>query len=144
MISANKILSLNLILISLLFGYTQLQKVALAGTCAGASCPPPPLGFTPGEWINVEVVNRTGVIIQLQNVPRTGVVDLRPGEQVKFPRQPATEPNLSSFYWDAQPILVRARLSKPNPNTLRVELFPGGLPGDRTLYIRDDGQVLIF
>ena len=120
------------------------STIALAGTCAGRSCPPPPLGFTPGQWINYEVVNRTGVIVELQNVPRTPVLFLRPGEQVRFSSQAATEPNLSSLYWDAAPYLLRARLSKPSANTLRVEIMPGGLPGDRALYIRDDGRVVIF
>lgn len=120
------------------------STVALAGTCAGASCPPPPLGFIPGQFINFEVVNRTGVIVQLQNVPRTPVLFLSPGQEVRFPSQAATEPNLSSLYWDATPYLLRARLSKPRPNTLRVEIIPGGIPGDRALYIRDDGRVIIF
>jgi hypothetical protein len=120
------------------------STTGLAGTCAGRSCPPPPLGFTPGQSINFEVVNRTGVIVELQNVPRTSVIFLRPGEQVRFARQAATEPNLSSLSWNAVPYLLRARLSKPSANTLRVEILPGGLPGDRALYIRDDGQVIIF
>ncbi|MBE9225393.1 hypothetical protein IQ264_08105 [Phormidium sp. LEGE 05292] len=130
--------------IAFLTFYLLPSTTTLGGTCAGASCPPPPIGFTPGQWINYEVVNRTGFIVELQNVPRTPVLFLRPGEQVRFPRQAATEPNLSSLSWDATPYLLRARLSKPSANTLRVEITPGGLPGDRALYIRDDGRVIIF
>lgn len=130
--------------IAFLSFYLLPSTTTLGGTCAGRSCPPPPLGFTPGQWINLEVVNRTGVIVELQNVPRTRVLFLRPGQQVNFPRQAATEPNLSSLYWDAAPYLLRARLSKPNSNTLRVEITPGGIPGDRALYIRDDGRAIVF
>lgn len=133
-----------LVAVSLFLGYTERLTPMLAGTCA-SKCPPPPLGFVPGQLVNVEVVNRTASIVLLEKVQGTDAFPLRPGQEVRFQRWTGTEPNMSVVFWDATALPLLTRVSKPNDDTLRIELRPGGRPpGDRTIYILNDGRVTIF
>ena len=133
-----------LVAVSLLLGYTESPNLTLAGTCA-SKCPPPPLAFVPGQLVNVEVVNRTASIVLLEKVQDTDAFPLRPGQEVRFQRWTGTEPNMSVVFWDATALPLLSRVSKPNDDTLRIELRPGGRPpGDRTIYILNDGRVTVF
>ena len=135
-----------LVATALLFGNAELPMKAIAGTCAGASCPPPPLGFVPGQRIDVEVVNQTGVTVLLaEKIEGTDAIPIRPGQALRFRRWPATQPNFSLVFWSSVSRILTARLSKPNADTLRVVLISGGrIPGDRTIYILNDGRVMLF
>ncbi|MCL1475157.1 hypothetical protein [Argonema antarcticum] len=140
----SKLLPATLVAISLLLNCTQSLHPAIAGTCA-SKCPPPPLGFVPGQLVNVEVVNRTASIVLLEKVQGTDAFPLRPGQEVRFQRWTGTEPNMSVVFWDATALPLLTRVSKPNDDTLRIELRPGGRPpGDRTIYILNDGRVTVF
>ncbi|MEP0748862.1 MULTISPECIES: hypothetical protein [unclassified Coleofasciculus] len=117
---------------------------ALAGTCA-AKCPPAPIQFVPGQRITYEVVNLTSSLVQMQKVVGTDPIPLNPGQVVSFTRGGGTDPNLSLLLWDATGLPLGVRLAKPNPRTLRIEVRPGGRPpGDRTIYLRDDGRVAVY
>lgn len=142
----SKVLPVVLVATALLLGSAENQNLAIAGTCAGASCPPPPLGFVPGQRINVEVVNQTGVTVLLaEKIEGTDAIPIRPGQALRFRRWPATEPNFSLVFWSSVSRILTARLSKPNADTLRVVLISGGrIPGDRTIYILNDGRVMLF
>ncbi|MFB2978113.1 hypothetical protein [Microseira sp. BLCC-F43] len=142
----SKLLPVVLVATALLLGRAENQNLAIAATCAGASCPPPPLGFVPGQRIDVEVVNQTGVTVLLaEKVAGTDAIPIRPGQALRFRRWPATEPNFSLVFWSTISRILTARLSKPNPDTLRVVLISGGrIPGDRTIYILNDGRVMLF
>lgn len=130
--------------VSVLLGYGEHPQLTLAGTCA-SKCPPPPLEFLPGQRVNIQVVNRTGSIVLLEKVQDTDAFPLRPGQEVRFQRWTGTEPNLSVVFWDATGLSLVTRLSKPDEDTLRIELRPGGRPpGDRTIYILNDGRVTVF
>lgn len=141
----SKLLPAVLIITALLLSSAERPQRAIAGTCAGASCPPPPLGFIPGQRIDVEVVNQTASIVLFQRVSGTDTVPLRPGQELRFERWTGTTPNLSMVFWDPTALPLIARVSKPNPDTLRIELRPGGRPpGDRALYIFNDGRVSVY
>ena len=142
----SKLLSIMLLATALFFGNAKFPMRALADTCAGASCPPPPLGFVPGQRINVEVVNQTGVTVLLgEKIEGTDAIPIPPGQVLKFRRWPATEPNFSLVFWSSVSRILTARLSQPHPDTLRVVLISGGrIPGDRTIYILNDGRVMLF
>lgn len=115
-----------------------------AQTCA-ENCPPPPLQFIPGRRINFEVVNLTNSLVLLQKIYGTDPISLSPGQVVSFQRGGATDPNLSVLMWDATGLPLGLRVSKANSRTLRIEVRPGGRPpGDRTVYLRDDGRVAVF
>ncbi|HEY9849835.1 MAG TPA: hypothetical protein V6D28_10275 [Leptolyngbyaceae cyanobacterium] len=141
----SKLLLAISISIAILIASTQRPIFTLAGTCAGASCPPPPLGFIPGQRVNFHVVNRTASIVLVEKVEGTDAFPLRPGQELRFERWTGTEPNLSVVFWDATALSLQARVSKPDEDTLRVELRPGSRPpGDRTIYILNDGRVAVF
>ena len=120
-----------------------LTTPAMSQTCA-QNCPAPELQFVPGERINVQIVNRTRSAIDIEKVQGTKPTPLAPGQILKFERRASTEPNLS-VVWDATAFPLKAVLSKPNKNTLRIELFGGAqVPGDRSVYIRNDGRVEVL
>lgn len=130
--------------VSLFLGYTDRANPVLAGTCA-SKCPPPPLEFIPGQLVNIQVVNRTASLVLLEKVAGTSAIPIRPGQEVRFPRWTGTEPNMSVVFWDATSLLLEARVSKPDADTLRIELRSRGTPpGDRSVYILNDGRVAVF
>lgn len=117
----------------------------IARTCKD-NCPPPALQFTPGQKIKVQVINRADNQVQIEKVFGTKPVFLIPGEKIEFDRGGSTDPNLSVVFWDVTSLALRSLVSKPDPNTLRIELrserrYP---PGDRSIYIRNDGRVEVF
>jgi hypothetical protein len=141
-----KVISILLVVTTLLLNYIQHPKQAIAGTCAGRSCPPPPIGFIPGQRVDVQVINFTNSPILLaEKVGGTNVIPIAPGQTLILRRWLATEPNFSLVFWSQIPRILTARVSKTNPDTLRVALISGGeIPGDRTIYIKDDGRVTVF
>ena len=116
-----------------------------ARTCKN-NCPAPVLQFTPGQRITVQVVNRAENRVEVEKVLGTKPISVAPGQQIEFERGGSTDPNLSVVFWDNTALALKSSLSKPNPNTLRIELkserrYP---PGDRSVYIRNDGRVDVF
>jgi hypothetical protein len=56
-----------------------------------------------------------------------------------------TESNTSLIFWNEKGLALQAIVSKPNFGTLRLELRPTlRSPGDRSLYIMDDGSINVF
>lgn len=142
----SKLLPGVLVAVALFLGQTEPPKPAQAGTCtAASSCGPQPLQFVPGQRINVEVVNLTASIVELQKVADTDPVAISPGQVLTFVRGGSTDPNLSVVLWDVNGLSVQVNVLKPEARTLRVEVRPGGRPpGDRTVYLKDDGRVGVF
>ena len=141
----SKLFPAALIAATLILQTAEYPSITLAGTCTQPKCPPRPIQFTPGQRIGVEVVNSTSSLIQLQKVYGTDPIPLRPGQELQIAQGDGTQPNISLIFWDATGLPLQARLSKPNAATLRVEIRPGGRPpGDRSVYILNDGRVAIF
>lgn len=116
----------------------------VAGTCA-SNCGPRPLQFIPGSAINFQIVNRTSSLVLLQRPQETDAVPLRPGQLLEVRGWSGTTPNLSIVFWDETSLSLKADIIKQGDDTLRVELRPGGPPpGDRTVYIENDGRVRVF
>lgn len=128
------------LLLTLLSG---LSSPVLAQTCV-VNCGSRQVQFTPGQAIRLQMVNRTASLVQVQQVPLTDTIPLLPGSEVEVNSNFGTEPNLSVLFWDETSLAVRAVLSRPEPDILRVELLPANAPGDRSLYIENDGKVRIF
>lgn len=117
---------------------------ALAQTCA-SSCGARPIQFTPGQPVQLEMVNRTNSLVQVEQVVNTDPVPLLPGQELQLDSRFGTAPNTSVIFWDATALPVRAVLSQPSSQTLRIEIHPGGRPpGDRSVYIQNDGRVTIY
>ena len=115
-----------------------------AATCA-SECPAAVLQFTPGQFVQIQIANRTGNVIGLEKLAGRAPIFLKPGQKVEFRRGGATEPNVSIVFWDTTGVFLKANLSKISADKLRVELRPGGEnPGDRSVYIQNDGRVEIF
>ena len=129
----------------LVWGGTIPQPEAIAGTCSGKGCQATRLEFAPGQRITIQVINQTASLVELQKVYGTDALPLRPGQQVEFDLGGGTEPNVSVLFWDVTALPLQSRLSKLNDRTLRIEIRPGGRPpGDRAVYIRDDGRVIAY
>lgn len=115
----------------------------LAGTCA-SNCPKV-IQFVPGQRITFEVANYTQSLVQMQSVNATDPIAVSPGQITYFPLGGNTLDNLSVVLWDATGLPIRVQARQTSPRTLRIEVRPGGRPpGDRTIYLRDDGRVAIY
>lgn len=117
-----------------------------AGTCVAAtSCGRQSIQFVPGQRITIEVVNLTESVVQLQKISSTDPLAISPGQVMSFVRGGRTEPNFSLVLWDAIGLPLKIDIRKSAARTLRVEVRPGGRPpGERTVYLRDDGRVAVF
>ena len=141
-----KLLPIILVTTTLFMGLMERYPMAKAGTCvAGSSCGQQPIKFIPGQRITVEVVNLTQRAVQLQKIAGTNPVAIRPGQVLSFGRGGRTEPNFSVVVWDAIGVPLKVNILKPNARTLRIEVRLGGRPpGDRSIYLKDDGRVGVF
>lgn len=140
----SKLLSATLITTSLILGFTANPNPTIAGTCA-SKCGPKPLQFTPGQFVRVEVMNKTPNLIYIEKPRSTNPIPLRPGKQVRLEYGHGTEPNISVVFWNEDGLSLKANLSKPNFGTLQVELRPEWrIGGDRGVYLRDDGRVTLL
>ncbi len=121
------------------------SQVTLAGTCA-SRCGNAPLHFTPGQYIRVQVINRSYGDVKLEQLPELRKTTLKPGEKLQFDLKPGTLAEFSLMFWDDGGRYVKGVVSKPNFGTLVLEIRPNSrdYPGDRSLYIRNDGQVSIL
>jgi hypothetical protein len=91
------------------------------------------------------MVNQTAGLVLVEQVVRTSPVPVLPGQRLELDPTFGTEPNVSVVFWDETSLPVVAILFRPNPNTLRIEIRPGGRPpGDRSVYIENDGKVSIL
>lgn len=120
-----------------------LSRSVLAQTCT-ANCRSRQVQFTPGQAIRLQMVNRTDSLVQVQQVPLTDLIPLLPGSEVEVNSNFGTEPNLSVLFWDETSLAVRAVLFRPEPDVLRIELLPANAPGDRSIYVENDGKVRVF
>lgn len=119
---------------------------AIARTCVAAtSCGRQPVQFIPGQRVTVEVANLTQSIVQIQQLYATDPLAVNPGQVRSFVRGGNTDPNFSVVLWDAIGLPLKVDILKSEARTLRIEVRPGGRPpGDRTVYLRDDGRVAVF
>lgn len=138
-----KLLSAVLVATTLCLGIAEHYHRANADTCvAASSCGLQPIKFIPGQRITVEVVNLTESVVQLQKISDTDPVAISPGQVLSFVREGRTEPNFSVVFWDVIGLPLKVELLKPEARTLRIELRSGGRPpGDRSVYLKDDGRV---
>ncbi|MCC5638582.1 hypothetical protein LC593_22655 [Nostoc sp. CHAB 5844] len=137
----SKLISALLITATLLLTASNDSNISLAGTCA-SKCGKAPIQFTPGQRIRIQVVNSTPRVLKLQKPSITDPISLSPGQNLYLDQIEGTEPNTSLIFWDETGRSIQANLSKPNLATLRVELRPTArVPGDRSVYIQDDGRI---
>lgn len=142
----SKFLPVVLTATALFVGVSSLNYPATARSCVAAtSCGRQPIQFVPGQRITVEIVNLTPSRVQLQQVAGADPVSINPKQVRSFLRGGTTEPNFSLVMWDAIGRPLKITLLKPGTRKLRIEVRPGGLPpGDRTVYLKDDGRVTVF
>ncbi|WP_066382766.1 hypothetical protein [Anabaena sp. CA = ATCC 33047] len=139
-----KKLPIALVAATLLVVGIDYPQTTIAGTCA-SKCGPRPLQFTPGQKIRVELTNNTKNVIEIEKIRDTKAIPLNPGDKIQLEYGDGTEPNISLIFWDKTGAALRAEIAKPNFGTLSINLHPSGkYPGDRALYIRNDGRVNIL
>lgn len=141
-----KLLSATLVVALFVISSDGLYHPVVAGTCVAAtSCGRQPIRFIPGQRITVEVVNLTESVVQLQKVSGSDPLAVSPGQVMSFVRGGSTDPNFSLVLWDVIGLPLKINIQKSAARTLRIEVRPGGSPpGDRTIYLRDDGRVAVF
>jgi hypothetical protein len=126
------------------FGVTPIAP-ATAQTCASQCNPVKPLQFQTGQRIEVQVENRTRSKIMMENTQGDRAIELQPGQKIKFYRGGSTDPNLSVAFWETTETPLSLALSKPKPNLLQIEVrFARQAPGDRALYITNDGTIQLL
>jgi hypothetical protein len=140
---------------AIVLGFAQLSiSVALllapatqpahAQTCA-SNCGSRPIQFTPGQPIRLVMVNHTPNRVQVEQVFETDPISLLPGQELEIDPNFGTEPNVSIVFWNEAAAPVQAILTQPDTTTLRIEVRPGARPpGDRSVYIQNDGRVVVF
>jgi hypothetical protein len=117
-------------------------KAALASTCSTRCSVKNPLQFKPGQRIKVQVINRTNSLIKIENALGGRPLELPSGKTIQFYRGGSTDPNFSVVFWEATETPLRSRLSKPAADILKIDLsFAAQKPGDRSVYIRNDGHI---
>lgn len=127
---------------TVLVAATNYPNATLAKTCA-SQCGERPIQFTPGQTIRLEVINTTANLVKLEKLQETKPIPLQPGEKFQLDNQPQS--NISLVFWDEKGLPLKAIFSKPNLNTLRVELGRGKVnPGDHSLEILTDGRVKLY
>jgi hypothetical protein len=141
----SKLLSYALVLSALFVIPSEYLQIAIAGTCSGVSCGRQPIQFVPGEPINFEVLNQTASLVALEKVQGTNAIVLNPGQSVSFQQTGSRDRNLSIVLWDVTGLPLKLNVSKAEARTLRIVVRPGGRPpGDRTVYLKNDGRVTVF
>ncbi|MBE9028184.1 hypothetical protein IQ266_00255 [filamentous cyanobacterium LEGE 11480] len=118
---------------------------AIAATCSSQCKKTKPIQFRPGQRIEVMVVNRTRRTIMMENTLGDRAIKLLPGQKLKFYRGGSTDPNLSLAFWDATETPLKLALSQPQSNLLQIDVrFARRAPGDRALYIMNDGRIQLL
>jgi hypothetical protein len=113
-----------------------------ANTCSSQCAAVKPVAFVPGERITVVVINRTKTALELENAGGDRPIRLQPGQKIQFYRGGSTDPNLSVVFWESTETPLKAALSQPKKNMLQIDLtFAATRPGDRSIYIRNDGRI---
>lgn len=132
------------VIVSLVTGLSIGSPPVRAQRCT-VNCGSRQIQFTPGERIRILVVNRTSSLVQVEHIYGTDPIALLPSQEVEVNPNFGTQPNASLLIWDETRLPLRAVLFRPETNLLRIEVLPGGRPpGDRSVYIENDGKVRIF
>jgi hypothetical protein len=139
-----KFLPATLMAATLLLATTPYPHPTLAMTCA-SKCGKPPLQFKPGQYIQLIVVNKTYSVVELERTPETEPISLEPGQELQLPHNERLQANLAILFWSEEGYALKMIASKPNLGKLRLEIYPSQIyPGDRSLYLREDGRVKVL
>ncbi len=135
---------LGLLLLGSSFAALVPSAPAQAGTCA-SNCGPKPVRFVPGKPVEVEVVNQTAGLILLEEVQGSDPIPVAPTRSFRLTRRGDTIDNSSVVFWDSLGLPLKAKVTQPKPQLLRIEITPGFRPpGDRSVYLRDDGSLAVL
>ena len=119
------------------------QEPALAQNCV-ENCRSGQIQFTPGDRISVEVVNLSRVTVAAEQVPLIGPLTLPPGTSTTLGFGWGTTPNLSMFIWALEDQPIRYQLGRLDDTTLLVEVITApSEPSDRSIFIKNDGRVVV-
>ncbi len=99
--------------------------------------------FIPGQQVKVEIINLTGSLVRVERVLEFEPISLSPDHTTSLEIQVGIG-DLSLIFWETQQQSVKARLHRPAPEQLRIELLPGGAQGDSVIHVVNDGRVLVY
>jgi hypothetical protein len=117
-----------------------LPQGAIAQSCvAETSCSQQPIRVIPGQWVNFQIINRTGGIINIEQPSSLEAIALSPGQIITLGG--TTTHNASFLFWNVQGLSVEARVRQLSQNNLQVEFLWGDGYGNDSLYLKDDGSI---
>ena len=128
-----------------LLGFAPLciaPSVAITQSCSAATCPDQQVRVVPGQWVNFEIVNRTGGIISIEQPSTVEAIALSPGQRITL--SGSTKRNASFLFWETQGLSVEARIHEKSQNNLQIELLWGNGFGNYSVYLRDDGLIEVL
>ncbi|NJN75996.1 MAG: hypothetical protein HC796_07020 [Synechococcaceae cyanobacterium RL_1_2] len=125
------------------FGLDPGPGHAAIGTCvAQTSCFNRRIQFTPGDFVNVKVVNYTAGLIRLEYIQGGDPMIINPGEEYPFLWGSTADFNMSLVIWDETEVPLSFRPIQTSDRQLLLEIYPHyETPGDRSIYLKDDGQL---
>ena len=105
-----------------------------------------PIEFTPGKKFNVQIINLSSNLIEMEKVANTDVMVINPGQIVSFKQMVDTVNNSSFVFADINNIPLQIKIIQLDSQTLRIELHHSERKNisDRSVYIQDNGQVKVF
>ncbi|NJM46391.1 MAG: hypothetical protein HC860_09595 [Alkalinema sp. RU_4_3] len=120
-------------------------QISERGTCA-TQCSKPYLRFRPGQRIKVQVTNHTYKVLQVENALGGAPLNIQPRSTVQFYRGGGTDPNFSVVFWEETETPLRAVPSQIGKDMLKIDLnfAPRRSQGDRSVYLDNDGQVIVL
>lgn len=120
-----------------------LGTAAIAAPCT-YQCGSNQIRFQPGQALNIEFVNNTNGLINLERVLDIDLYWLRPDSDFTLHTNVGADDDMSLVFWDEHNRSVHAVLHRPSEDTLRVEFLPSGYDSDRAVHVSNDGRVLVY
>ncbi len=105
-----------------------------------------PIEFAPGKSFNVEIINLSSNLIEMEKVANTDIMVINPGQIISLRKITNTINNSSFVFWDVNNIPLQIKIIQLDSQTLRIELHHSERKNisDRSVYIQDNGRVLVF
>ncbi len=139
----SRLVSATLISSFLWLSVATISNLSSAKTCT-SMCKSHIIQFKPGQYLHLQVLNRTLIPIKLEKLPERKQFTLLPGKEWQIVDHTSPE-NLSLMFWTDRGNPIEAIASKPNLQTLRLEIRASReSPGEHSLYLLDDGRVDLF
>lgn len=124
------------------------SALAIAAPTAQAAdcvyrCASNEIQFSPGQNVQLTVMNRTGGRVSLERVLDFEPYGMWPDQEITIDAQVGMG-DLSVVFWEAAQRPIEVRLHRPETDVLQIELLPSGAFNDSAVHIVNDGRVMVY